>query len=117
MEKKCDSFIGRIVRILGSFGLLSQCVSLSTSAAILVRTPEAEEARLQVLLQKDKTGKQSFVEYWRGKNPAKEKVEELQRSFEEAQRALLDGGPDNSISHFKKVAELALTADWKNPER
>lgn len=104
---------------LGSFlsTWLSVFYSSSGYCAVFVRTPQTSEPRLQVLLQKQRSGNESFVEYWRSRNPTSEKVLELRNSFEEAQRLLLRKGPDIAKAHFQQIAQLTTSADWKVPER
>lgn len=109
---------GQIVRIVGCLAFLMEVLFWPTAeASILVRPVLTQEARLQVHLQKQRSGNQSFVEYWRSKNPSPEKVTELQTLFEEAQRTLLKDGPTVAKPKYKEVTELALTSDWKSTDR
>ncbi len=110
--------VGRIVR---GFGLL--CCTLQVAlgplsqASVLVRAVQVSEAQLQVQLQAKRGGNQSFVEFWRERNPAPEKVISLQSLFEDAQRTLLTEGPLKAKDKYLKITELATSADWKASER
>ncbi len=97
--------------------LATQVFCPSVFASILIRSPGTPEARLQVLLQKKRSGNLSFIEHWRSKTPAAEKVHDLQTAFEEAQRKLLSQGPEASKDLFQRVVAFAHTADWKVSER